>query len=154
MRLVRTAFGLALAVALILAGNAPAADEHHGAYDRCARACSDCQRSCDSCATHCANMLARGQKDHRRTLATCQDCATHCSAAACIVARRGPFSDTICKACAEACARCGKACEAFPDDDHMKECARECRKCEKACREMLDHGKKTTKEPKERSERK
>ena len=81
----------------------------------------------------------QGKKEHAKTLATCQDCATHCSAAASIVARKGPFSDLICKACAEACARCGKACEQFPDDKHMKMCAEECRKCEKECREMLKH---------------
>jgi hypothetical protein len=55
------------------------------------------------------------------------------------VARRGPFSDAICHACAEACARCAKACEKFPNDPHMKRCAEECRKCEKACKEMLTH---------------
>ena len=51
-------------------------------------------------------------------------------------------SDLICQACAEACARCGEACEAHPEDAHMKKCAEECRKCEKACREMLEHVKK------------
>ncbi len=155
MRPVHTAVGLALVVALAVAVHAPAADrDHHNAYDRCAKACGDCQRACDSCAAHCAKMLAEGHKEHRHTLASCQDCATHCGAAACIVARRGPYSDTICTACAEACARCAKACERFSEDEHMKQCAGECRRCEKACREMLDHvGKKTRKKTKERSER-
>jgi hypothetical protein len=140
MRQLRTALGAALVAALALAGNIPAADHEHGdRYDKCARACSDCQRSCDSCASHCADLLAAGKKEHRKTLATCQDCATHCAAAASIVARKGPFSDLICKACAEACDRCGKACAAFPEDRHMKQCAEECRRCEKACREMLEH---------------
>jgi hypothetical protein len=141
MRLLRSAVGLTLVAALALAMNLPAAGQgHHGEYyDKCARACSDCQRSCDSCSTHCAHLLAEGKKEHHKTLATCQDCATHCAAAASIVARKGPFSDLICKACAEACERCGKACEAFPGDKHMKQCAEECRRCEKACREMLEH---------------
>jgi hypothetical protein len=55
------------------------------------------------------------------------------------VARGGPFSDLICTACAEACARCAKACEQQPGDEHMKACAEECRRCEKECREMLKH---------------
>jgi hypothetical protein len=109
------------------------------AYQRCAQSCSDCQRACDMCAAQCAHLLAQGKKDHLRTLQTCQDCATHCAAAACIVSRQGPFSGLICRACAEACAICGKECEKFGDDPHMKKCAEECRKCEKACREMLSH---------------
>jgi hypothetical protein len=113
--------------------------DHHAAYDTCAKACGDCQRACDSCATHCANLIAQGKKEHMKTLQTCQDCATHCSAAASIVARMGPFSDTICTACAEACSRCGMACEKFSDDRHMKKCADECKNCETACKAMLKH---------------
>jgi len=45
----------------------------------------------------------------------------------------------ICEPCAEACSRCGKECEKFPNDQHMKRCAEECRKCEKACRDMVKH---------------
>jgi hypothetical protein len=148
MRLLRPALGLALVAALALVVRAPATEEHHHGdiYDKCAKACGDCQRACDSCSTHCAHLVASGKKEHLKTLRTCQDCATHCSAAASIVARKGPFSNLICRACAEACARCGKACEAFPDDKHMKMCAEECRKCEKACREMLKHTGKGKKE--------
>ncbi len=113
--------------------------EHNEMMQACAKACSDCQRACDSCATHCTHMLHEGKKEHLTTLTTCQDCATICSAAAQIVARGGPFSNTICTACAEACSRCGKECEKFPHDTHMKACAEECRKCEKACRDMVKH---------------
>jgi hypothetical protein len=74
------------------------------------------------------------------TLRTCQDCATTCSAAASIVARKGPFSKLICTACADACQRCGKTCEQYLDDPQMKKCAAECRECEKACRDMVKHG--------------
>jgi hypothetical protein len=108
------------------------------AQDKCAAACSDCQRACDACAHHCGMMLAEGKKEHLTTLQTCQDCATVCAAAACIVARHGPFSDSICKACAEACNRCGKECDKFPNDPMMKKCADACKACEKACRDMLD----------------
>src|SRR5262245_24744154 len=131
---------LAFVAILALDGSArPADDKHAHAFDACAKACGDCQRACDSCATHCARLVAEGKKEHFKTLQTCQDCATHCSAAAGIVARMGPFADLICKACAEACARCGKECDRFPDDKHMAACARECRQCEKACRDMLTH---------------
>lgn len=109
------------------------------AYEQCAKACNDCEQVCAACATHCAHMLAQGKKEHLRTLATCRDCATHCAAAARIVAGKGPFSDLICTACAEACKRCGDACAKYPDDPMMKRCADECRKCEQACRDMLKH---------------
>lgn len=109
-----------------------------GQFVKCAEACADCQRACESCAAHCADMLARGRKDHLSTLQTCQDCATHCAAAAAIVARKGPFADTICTACAEACSRCAKECAKHADHDaEMKKCAEACRRCEQACREML-----------------
>ena len=129
-----------------LSADAPSGDvpptghfAHDDAMAACARACSDCQRMCDMCATHCAHQLHAGHKEHLTTLATCRDCADFCSAAAEIVARGGPFAALICGSCAEACARCGAACEKFPDDAHMKACAVECRKCEKACKEMVAH---------------
>ncbi len=125
--------------AACLADDPPAGHDHHAqAFDQCAKACGDCQRACDSCATHCQHMVAQGKKEHQTTLRTCLDCADHCAAAARITARRGPFAGLICKACEEACARCGTECVKF-DDEHMKKCAKECRKCEKACQEMLTH---------------
>lgn len=107
------------------------------AHEKCATACSDCQRACDMCVMHCGSMLAEGKKEHLATLRTCQDCATVCAAAACVVARHGPFSDTICTSCAEACNRCGRECDKFPNDPMMKKCADVCKACEKACRDML-----------------
>lgn len=103
----------------------------------CAKICSDCQRECDACATHCGRVLADGKREHFATLMTCRDCADFCTAAAQIVARLGPFAALICQACADACARCGKECEKYPNDEHMKRCAEECRKCEKACNDMV-----------------
>lgn len=119
--------------------NAESSHASHGrSMEACAAACADCQRSCDSCAAHCLSMVADGHKDHRQTLQTCLDCADICAAADRIVSRSGPFSDAICRACAEACDRCAKACEQFPDDEHMAKCAKECRKCQRACEEMID----------------
>ena len=118
----------------------PAGHDHHaGHFISCAKECRDCALMCDTCAAHCANMLAEGKKEHKTTLQTCQDCSSVCTAAACITAKAGPFSDVICQACAEACKRCGDACGRFKDDEHMKKCADECRTCEKACRDMLEH---------------
>jgi hypothetical protein len=110
-----------------------------GAFEQCARACNDCGRSCGACGAHCAELIAKGHKEHLTTLKACQDCGTHCAAAACITARQGPFSDLICKVCAEACKRCGDACEQHKHDAIMRRCAEECRRCEQACREMLKH---------------
>jgi hypothetical protein len=148
-----TVRGLALAAVLGLTGQATAQDRkpavqpdspgakggHDAAYEQCAKACNDCEQICAACATHCADLLAQGKKEHLKTLATCRDCATTCAAAAKIVAGKGPFSDLICTACADACKRCGDACDQFKDDPMMKKCADECRKCEKACRDMLQH---------------
>lgn len=144
--LVAALAGVGLAALSVTAQRQGGADEkatqrgHTGSvmHEKCAAACSDCQRACDACAHHCGLMLAEGKKEHLTTLQTCQDCATVCAAAAGIVARHGPFSDAICKACAEACNRCGKECEKFPNDPMMKKCADACKACEKACRDMLD----------------
>jgi hypothetical protein len=109
-------------------------------FEKCARACSDCQRLCDACATYCAKALAKGSEHHLEMLVSCQDCASLCVAASQIVARDGLFSDLVCRACEEACARCASRCERHPQDGAvMTRCAEECRKCETACREMLAH---------------
>ena len=108
-----------------------------GKTSECAKACSDCARACSSCSTHCAEMLGAGKAAHKASLMSCQDCADVCNAAAEIVSRRGPMTDLICRACADACGLCGKECEKFPSDKHMTMCAKECRRCEKACRDML-----------------
>ena len=140
-------FVLSAGMAQTTAGKPPQAsapgphDQHRSAMEACAKACSDCQRACDSCGTHCARLVASGKTDHFKSLQTCRDCATFCAAAAQMVAREGPFVDLMCKACAEACDRCGKECEQVPADAHMKQCAEECRKCAKACRDMLQHMK-------------
>jgi hypothetical protein len=143
-RLTATALAFTAVLGLIAATSAQqgSKEPHDHAYDHCARACNDCELICNACATHCAHLVAEGKKDHLRTMRTCQDCATHCAVAAKITASKGPFSDLICTACAEACKRCGEACDQHKDDPMMKKCADECRKCEKACRDMLQHIKK------------
>src|SRR5437762_3344133 len=130
--------GLLLAALLALVVTATADDRkddakpaphqlHSGPFMDCAKACDDCARMCDACGAHCTHLVAEGKKEYLHTLRTCQDCATHCSAASCITARHGPFSDLICQACAEACKRCGDACDKHKDDELMKQCADECR---------------------------
>lgn len=131
--------GVALIVCLLVAGPGRVADDKAGGYDHCAKACHECARTCDCCAAHCAHLLTDGKKEHLRTLRSCQDCATFCSAAACITARKGPYSEQICKGCAEVCKCCAEECEKIPQDSMMKKCAEECRRCEKACQEMLSH---------------
>lgn len=114
---------------------------HDGQVMRdCAAECAKCQEICDSCAAHCLKMLGEGKKAHAETLQTCLDCAEICAAADRVVARSGPFSNIICRACADACLHCAEACERFPDDQHMADCARECRKCASVCQQMLGAG--------------
>src|SRR5689334_21128894 len=78
--------------------------DRNDAHDKCAEACSDCQRECDFCVTHCADRMAEGSRQHLATLQSCRDCAEICSAAATIVAGRGPMAALICRACTDACA--------------------------------------------------
>lgn len=141
--------GLSAAALAALGGNAFAQGkrrEHDRSrmdmFEKCSEACARCQRECDGCSTHCLEEVADGNKHHVETLQSCRDCADICSTAAEITARGGVYSDLICHACAEACARCAKACEQHGRDDKvMQKCAEECRRCEKACKEMLAHGK-------------
>ena len=124
---------------------APGSTQPDRGHDKCATECSNCQRACEACAHHCAHLLEQGKKEHHHTLRTCQDCAAICGVAASIVARKGPFSDSICQACIEVCSRCAKECEKYSQDKEMKQCAEECRRCEQACRDMVATitGKKT-----------
>lgn len=117
----------------------PKHGDHAKHFLDCAKACDDCARVCEACSAHCLKLVAEGKREHVETAKTCQDCATVCAAASAITARTGPFSDTICQACADVCKRCGDACEKHASDPMMKQCADECRRCEKACRDMLAH---------------
>ncbi len=114
-------------------------EAHHGAFQKCARACTDCTLACESCFRHCVGLATGGHKEHARTLQTCNDCGDFCALAARIVSRRGPTAATTCEACAKVCDTCGQACEKFPDDEHMVACARACRDCARECREMMKH---------------
>ena len=102
----------------------------------CAKACDDCGRMCETCSAHCAKLVLAGNKEHHDTLKLCQDCAAICTACGRVTAKDGPLADLIAAACADACKRCGDACEKHAHDPIMKQCAEECRRCEKACREM------------------
>jgi hypothetical protein len=119
----------------------------HGA-DKCAKECARCMLECESCARHCAELLAKGEKKHLRTLATCADCGDFCGLAAKVVARNGPAAVPTCEACAKVCDLCAKACEEVdPKDEHMKRCAKACRDCAKACRDMIKHAGNKRAEP-------
>lgn len=134
-----TAFALPTA---LVAGEKPATkagEGHEQHYFDCADACHHCARMCEACATHCGRMIADGKKEHLETLQTCRDCASICTAAASVTARIGPFSESICKSCAEACKRCAAACAKHKDSPMMARCAEACLKCEKACNDMLKH---------------
>jgi hypothetical protein len=116
---------------------------HNAAFEKCAAECYACRRECESCSAHCVRLLAAGKTEHVKTLQTCRDCGDMCACAVGIISRHGPFADLICNACAEACARCEKACDRFTEEKHMKACAEECSRCEKACQEMLRHAKRS-----------
>jgi hypothetical protein len=102
----------------------------------CSKACDDCARICDTCAAHCARLAVDGKREHLETVRLCLDCSAICRAASTVSAKDGPMADLISITCADACKRCGDACEKHGNDPIMKRCAEECRSCEKVCREM------------------
>jgi hypothetical protein len=53
-----------------------------------------------------------------------------------VCASGGPLSAVMVDCCAKCCDHCAKACEAFPNDQHMKACPEKCRKCETMCKSI------------------
>jgi hypothetical protein len=136
------ALGASAAGLTALAGGEARADDdhmHHEHFDKCAKLCADCQVACDGCFHHCAELVAKGDKDHVKTMHTCVDCAECCKLAATLSARHSPFAKAACECCAKCNDECAAACEKFKDDKHMAACAKACRDCAKACREMIKH---------------
>lgn len=127
-----------MAVSKIQAGGEHAhADHEH--FAKCAKACADCQVMCDSCFHHCAALVAKGKKEHVKSMHACVDCADFCSLAARLSARHSQFAVTACVGCAKTCDECAAECEKFKDDKHMADCAKSCRECAKSCRVMIKH---------------
>ena len=93
--------------------------EHETHFEKCAKACADCQTHCDSCFQHCAELVAKGDKDHVKSMHACVDCAECCKLAATLSARHSPFAAAACECCAKCNDECAAACEKFPDDKHM-----------------------------------
>ena len=141
-REVLTVVGVIAAGLIALAGTKTRADEGHEGheqFDKCAKVCADAQLHCDSCFHHCAELVAKGEKDHVKTMHNCVDCAEVCSTAAKLVSRHSAMSAPACEACVKCCEMCAESCEKFRDDKHMAACAKSCRDCAKACREMIKH---------------
>ena len=120
-------------------GQQPSA--HHEHFVQCAKVCADCQVACDSCFHHCAALVAKGGKEHVKTMHACVDCAEYCALAAKLSARQSTFAVTACDGCAKTCDACATECEKFKDDKHMADCAKSCRDCAKSCRTMIEHSK-------------
>jgi hypothetical protein len=106
-------------------------------YMTCARVCADCQLQCDACYKHCLGLVARGAKEHARTLELCADCAQCCGLGAALSARRGPLAGHACDCCAKCCDECAAACDKMAGDEIMARCGKECRACAKVCRDMV-----------------
>ena len=132
------AIGLA-ALAMGVKGIASEGQEHDAHFEKCAKACADCQIHCDSCFHHCAELVAKGNKDHAKTMHACVDCAECCKLAATLSARHSPYAKHACECCAKCNDECAAACEKFADDKHMAACAKSCRDCAKECRAMIKH---------------
>lgn len=114
-------------------------DKHHEHFLKCAKACADCQVQCDGCFHHCAELVAKGKKEHAKAMHNCVDCADCCALAAKLTARHSPFSAAACECCAKCTDQCATECERFPDDKHMADCAKSCRNAVKECRAMIKH---------------
>ena len=136
--LTASAVGLAtLATGANAFANQGYAHEMH--FETCAKTCAECQIHCDSCFQHCADLVAKGDKSHVKTMHACVDCAECCKLAATLSARHSPYAAAACECCAKCNDDCAAACEKFPDDKQMAMCAKACRDCAKACREMIKH---------------
>ena len=157
MKTIKIALGVlvvgVITLALSVIPSAAMADQHkdHAAHHaghgdhamvgaeslKCSEACSTCARSCNSCVTHCISEVKSGNANHAESLKVCQDCATICSAASEIMARGGPLSDAICKACIASCDECIAVCKKFPNDQHMQSCMKDAQNCKASCEAML-----------------
>ncbi len=115
----------------------PDAGQHADHFAKCAKICADCQVQCDMCFKHCATLLAKGQKEHEKSMHSCVDSAECCKLAATLSARQSPYAIPACECCAKCCDDCAAACEKFPGDKHMAACAKSCRDCAKSCRDMV-----------------
>ena len=112
---------------------------HHSAEHR-PQAMNECIDNCTQCHAICLETinycLTKGGEhaapQHIALLASCADiCATSASA----MLRGAEIHTVICGACAEACRRCARDCEAMGDAE-MKRCAEICRRCAESCAAM------------------
>lgn len=108
-------------------------------YHDCIEVCAECLVACEMCADGCL------QEDSVKMLITCiqldRDCADACTAAIRTMARGGPLSAEVCRACAVACEACAEECERHASHhEHCRVCAEVCRRCAEECRRMAAAG--------------
>ena len=101
----------------------------------CIEACVACLVACEMCSDACL-----AESDNAMLVACIRldrDCAEVCSAAVRVMARGGPLTAILCRACADACDACAAECNKHASKhDHCRICAEACRKCAEACRTM------------------
>lgn len=101
----------------------------------CLEACVECLVACEMCSDACL-----GEKDVAMLLMCIRldrDCADACATAIRVMARGGPLTAAVCRACADACDACAEECEKHAQHhDHCRICAEACRSCADECRRM------------------
>jgi len=107
----------------------------------CIAACEACARICGECHDDMIGMSHEGHAGDMdlmaRCIRLCRECADICHLSAAWMSRLSPFSEAVCRLCAEICDTCAEACEQHaPEHALCGPCAKECRRCAEACRHM------------------
>ena len=100
--------------------------------DSCIDECISCHQTCLQTAMgHCLETGGKHvEPGHFRLM---MSCAEICQTSANFMLSDSPFSQQICRVCAEICDACAENCEKLED---MEECAMACRDCAESCRNM------------------
>jgi len=139
------ALGTAAAGPVLLAKSTDAANrpsgeddpKHAGMRKSCCDACGHCAEACNKAFHHCLEQAAAGKARYATMAQTVADCAAFCTLSAEMIARQSAMMILSCRACADACGRCGHECDTFNSDVEMKTCADACQRCEESCRNMV-----------------
>lgn len=92
--------------------------------------CTSCLKTCEDALKYCEKKGGKHvDKEHIKTL---KDCIALCRASSDLGSRDSALLAKVRGACAEACAKCAKSCEAL-NDPKLKDCVQSCNDCAKSC---------------------
>ncbi len=104
------------------------------AMQDCIRNCLDCHAACVATAYHCLHRRGdHAEPEHIRLLL---DCAQICMTSADFMLRHSPLHPMLCRISASICKSCADDCARLNDDAQMQACIDACRACAVSCAEM------------------